>query len=269
MAINTYPYPLGGSNGQHRGSTTQTSSSTTIGTGAGNLGTNTATGGAGGITQSINVAPGGTYTNQGTGLGSVGGPGLTFPGTLGTMVISHFHYIPPKDEGIRAGEITGYRAWHITNLINGMKLMSVFASHLWTPGALEKSDRDVDDCITGTGFHAFTTPENCLREYGLGLITTIGVVYGEIKMWGKVIEHERGYRSEYCKIIKLSDILVHHNYDPIIVHHNYDPDLILNDLCKTYGVERGQPWGTVQTPYYKGVPRISTIVDSRTWTGLD
>jgi hypothetical protein len=257
MAINTYPYPLGGNNGQHRGSTAQASGGSAVGTGAGNVGTNTAAGGAGGGTSSV----------QGTGASSGGLGWVTYNGPIVSVstVIMPQPYSPPKDEGIKAGEITAYRAWHITSLHPGahVRLMSVFASHLWTPGRSEKADREVDDCQSGSGFHAFNTPELCLKQYGLGLITTTGIVYGEIKMWGKVIEHERGYRSEYCKITKLCDLLV---------YNSYDPDKSLDIICKTYGVEKGQPWGTTSARHYRGIASIMPVVptiDSRTWTGLE
>src|ERR1700747_2647147 len=173
MTIYPNYYPLGGSNqnGQHRSATTSTSSSTTIGTGAGNLGT--------GIAQSVTVSPGATYAVS---TASIGSGGVTVvPGVFGPIpvaaLLSQQKHSPPQDAGIRAGEITAYRAWLFYPDYASGNLQSVFATYRWTPGASEKSGIPVDDCSAGSGFHAFKDPGHCLGEYGRAPASYIGAVF--------------------------------------------------------------------------------------------
>jgi hypothetical protein len=263
MAVYPNYYPLGGSNqnGKYRSATTQTSSSTTVGTGTGNVGTNVT---------SVNVAPGATYIPA---TGGAGSSGLTW---VNLTTCSYPVPDPPKDMGIKAGEFTGYRAWYFHSMphpinLDDLRLHSVFAMHLWHPGTSEKSNRDVDDCLVGSGFHAFKEPRQCLREYGVLPIVDMGAIFGEVKLWGKVIEHEMGFRAEYCKITKLSDILIHPYY-------GLDHDDVLNHFCKTYAVERGQAWRIMQPEMRPSIgwqqaqavtpASPPVVVNSKSWTGL-
>ncbi len=251
--MTVYPnfYPLGGSNGQYRSATTQTSSSTTVGTSSGNVGA---------IVTTVTVTPGATYV---TSAGRVSPVGWV------TIPVGQFRYPPPQDAGIKAGEITAYRAWYFysNDWHNLNRLHSVFAAYIWTPGDSEQSNIPVDDCCAGSGFHAFKNPLDCFREYG-HCYRDMTIVYGEVKLWGKVIEHELGYRAEFCKITKLSDILT---------YNEGDAEPTLNRLCKVYGVERGEPWGIgpIKNKTSKKIPisppappPAPTVVDSRSWTGL-
>lgn len=258
--MTVYPnyYPLGGSNqnGQYRSALTQTSSSTTVGTGSGNMGT---------VVTPIYVSSGATY------IPSAGGASSSGWINLGSIAIVVPQPDPPKDMGIKAGEFTGYRAWYFHeglgnyhHYLGDAKLHSVFATYRWQPGTSEKSDRDVDDCLVGSGFHAFKEPRQCLKEYGALPLVGMGVVFGEVKLWGKVIEHEMGYRAEYCKITKLSDILIH-------PYHGLYPEDTLNHFCELYGVERGQSWGIMQPEMRPSVtitPSTPVVVDSKSWTDL-
>lgn len=51
------------------------------------------------------------------------------------------------------------------------------------------------------GFHAFKTKAECLHQYtGCNYLK----FYGKVKLSGKVIEHEFGYRASQCEIISIT-----------------------------------------------------------------
>jgi hypothetical protein len=102
---------------------------------------------------------------------------------------------PIEDAGVRAGEIIAYRCW---DLQEGL-LRSMYADFAWFPGVIERA-HEVSE-RWGTGLHAFKTLERAQDEYRWA------DVYGEVALWGDVIEHEHGYRAEFAvvrRIIKVS-----------------------------------------------------------------
>jgi hypothetical protein len=132
---------------------------------------------------------------------------------------------PIEDAGIRTGEITGYRAWIVRD---GM-LHSVYWHYTWLPQAVGQaflSDQ------SGAGFHAFKTPEKAYIEYITCSGAEDGVVFGEVLLWGKVIEHERGYRAEYARVKCLTH---HHTLWPKNRLKFWRPST-LSKLRKLYGV---------------------------------
>lgn len=48
------------------------------------------------------------------------------------------------------------------------------------------------------GVYAYKLARDFLNEHGLVL-----PVYGKVALWGAIIEHEKGYRAEFAKIISL------------------------------------------------------------------
>lgn len=112
-------------------------------------------------------------------------------------------------EGLRVGELTAYRAWQLTE--NG-HLKSMSAAAIWAPGEAMTSSRS--DMKGDMGIHCFKLMRDALA-YG-------GDIWGEILIWGEVIEHELGYRAEYARIISLQQSVHKHKLYPAI--------------CKMYGV---------------------------------
>ena len=125
--------------------------------------------------------------------------------------------------GVLAGEITGYRVWFYTE----GKLCSLAHYHLWEPKATESGDINaiVDQSyrqnIKG-GVYAFHAaeqvrdeldanyPENACNypvdisfdsSYDRHIIDA--VVWGTVKLWGEVVEHEKGYRAQFAKVTSL------------------------------------------------------------------
>jgi hypothetical protein len=102
---------------------------------------------------------------------------------------------------IRAGEIIGWRVW---NLCNGL-LQSVFVSHTWHPGVFERSC--AKRCgYHNPGYHAFRDREQAERQaYTFGYKGWPSVI-GSVAMWGEVIEHQHGWRSEYAAVRSITKI---------------------------------------------------------------
>jgi hypothetical protein len=101
---------------------------------------------------------------------------------------------------IRAGEIIGWRFWRLSNGF----LESVFVSYTWRPGVFERSSsrpqRDHDSRrYENAGYHAFRDIEHAEREEAM-YMRGWPCVLGSVAMWGEVIEHQHGWRSEYAAI---------------------------------------------------------------------
>jgi hypothetical protein len=104
-----------------------------------------------------------------------------------------------EDAGIRAGEITAYRVW---NVGKGGLLHSVYIEdHVWRPRQIVKADRV--KASYGEGVHAFKSMDRAVVEYGL---SSCDRVFGEIKIWGDVVEFEYGWKAEFAAITALSFI---------------------------------------------------------------
>lgn len=116
------------------------------------------------------------------------------------------------------GEIIAFRVWRVGQ--DGV-LISSYTDHRWLPGATMKSHRPVadDDAAGGsgrTGVHGWKSVFE-LVDYSKEL-TLSGcnisrdryengntIVIGRVKLWGNVVEHSRGYRAEFAKIVSLDD----------------------------------------------------------------
>ena len=101
---------------------------------------------------------------------------------------------------IRAGEIIGWRFW---KLRDGL-LYSVFIPHAWHPGVFERSSSKQGG-FKNPGYHAFRDKEQAKREASAHTYWTPFVI-GSVAMWGEVIEHENGWRSEFAAVRSIIDI---------------------------------------------------------------
>jgi hypothetical protein len=107
---------------------------------------------------------------------------------------------------IRAGEVIGWRFW---TLCNGL-LYSVFASYTWRPGVFERSSCkqcEFKNLVLrdNLGYHAFRDKEQAMREAFLHAYWSPYVI-GSVAMWGEVIEHQHGWRSEYAAVQSITEI---------------------------------------------------------------
>jgi hypothetical protein len=100
---------------------------------------------------------------------------------------------PIPNGGIIAGEIIGHRCWRIMN----DKLWSMIIDYYWIPHKFAEGD------VKNDGVHSF---KEVLSAMYYAQHSGAIVVIGTIKMWGEVVEHERGYRAQYARINSLDKI---------------------------------------------------------------
>lgn len=115
--------------------------------------------------------------------------------------------IPRTDPEI--GEIAAYRIWKNDNGV----LRSITQSTPWFPGQIMKAEFNGDDeAGYAAGIYAMRTVGDALemaREYEMywrnpfqeTIRHALDAVIGKVHLWGEVVEHEHGYRAEYCKIV--------------------------------------------------------------------
>jgi hypothetical protein len=104
-------------------------------------------------------------------------------------------------EGIRVGEIIAYRAWRV---FKGMwirkaddRLHSLYMElYVWDP------DKPAHGDVKEHGICSFRNVIRSKDDYGYP-ITDGTWLFGKVKIWGEIVEHEFGYRSEFAKIISL------------------------------------------------------------------
>jgi hypothetical protein len=103
-------------------------------------------------------------------------------------------------EGIRAGEIIAYRAWRVIEpgfLRRGDDLLhSVYIrNYVWLP------DEPASGDVKTHGIYSFRHVIRCRGEYSYNAYGPL--LFGKVKIWGEVVEHEAGYRSQFGKVVSL------------------------------------------------------------------
>lgn len=149
---------------------------------------------------------------------------------------------PVEDAGIRAGEITGLRAWRV----KGGRLFSVYMeSFEWLPGEPAKGMIDGEGGVHAFKEHAavtmylhykrmedmmasnFAHPSQWMSHWDHPLpepLQNEGFVTGTVDLWGNVIEHERGYRAEFGQIATL-DAAIGKGIDLAALRQRYGLDV--------------------------------------------
>jgi hypothetical protein len=137
--------------------------------------------------------------------------------------------------GIRTGEIIGHRLWWV---MPGNELCSLAHHRIWQPG--ETIHGDLEELVAGPvepiwgGTYAFSDAKHLgpeiaecqkacvLARKGLAFVfgwdpycQTSTLVSGTIKMWGEVVEHETGWRSQFAKINSIDSIFGPGNIDAL------------------------------------------------------
>ena len=129
-----------------------------------------------------------------------------------------------KHDGVRVGEIIAYRAWRVIagswSRSGDDRLHSVamrnYVWHLDKPGSGD---------VRTHGIYSFREVIRSKEEYGYDVDESEMLLFGKVKIWGEIVEHEAGYRSEFGKIVSL-------DYG--------DPDLLLK-FRKIYRVNHVGP----------------------------
>ena len=103
-----------------------------------------------------------------------------------------------EDTSIEIGEIIAWRAWRLRE--DGLLASIHIDKTLWFPGAVVSG---VVDAICGVhGFKSQQDAIDCVKSLAIPPPTIVG----QVALWGKVIEHELGYRASYACVHSL-DIL--------------------------------------------------------------
>lgn len=131
--------------------------------------------------------------------------------------------LPPKPKPLPIettwGEIIAFRVWRVRP--DDAMLISSYTDHVWKPGDTMQAHAPVADFDDPhgrekTGVHGWKsvfevvgysqhllTPEYSIKRDRYENGNTI--VIGRVKLWGDVVEHQRGYRAEFAKIVSLDD----------------------------------------------------------------
>jgi hypothetical protein len=122
-----------------------------------------------------------------------------------------------NEEPVLYGEpLIGWRVWSVGYAEEGTRLITGVERHIWRPGkplkavhedregyGIDKGPRCSDaPCAPhvpltrpGCGIYAFKQPEQLATESYMYLG---GNVIGTVYLWGRIYEHERGYRAQYA-----------------------------------------------------------------------
>ncbi len=105
-------------------------------------------------------------------------------------------------DGIRVGEIIAYRAWLVINpgwfRTGDDRLHSVYVrDYIWHPDEPAQGD------VRAHGIYSFRNTIRSKHEYGYPMGRDGPLLFGKVKIWGEIVEHEAGYRSEFGKIVSL------------------------------------------------------------------
>ena len=122
---------------------------------------------------------------------------------------------------IRAGEIIGWRFWRLRNGL----LNSVIVPYTWRPGVFERSSSKQRG-FKNPGYHAFRDKEQAKREAFFHACWSPCVI-GSVAMWGEVIEHQYGWRSEYAAVQSITEITGDNSL--------WSKQYLLQELRKKYG----------------------------------
>lgn len=148
-------------------------------------------------------------------------------------------------EGIRTGEITGYRLWWALDY----SLYSIVHQEAWSPNEVKKGNlNEMVHLYARGGVYCFNTLDeafsslhNEMEEYrhyqNLGSAyrdffayrwDNPAIAVGTVKLWGEVVEHQRGYRAENAKISSI--------YTIVSLKDRWADDLKLKQFRSLYSV---------------------------------
>ncbi len=105
-----------------------------------------------------------------------------------------------ENTGIEIGEIIAWRAWRLRE--DGLLASIHIDKTLWSPGAV------VSGVVNNIcGVHAFKSQQDaidCAKSWAIPPPTIVG----QVALWGKVIEHEWGYRGSYARVHSIDRLIL-------------------------------------------------------------
>jgi len=107
-----------------------------------------------------------------------------------------------RHEGIRVGEITAYRAWRVIEP-TGLQKADDRLHSVYVQGYVWSLDEPAHGDVRTHGIYSFRDVIRSREDYGYALGMVGPLLFGKVKIWGEIVEHEAGYRSEFAKIVRL------------------------------------------------------------------
>ena len=103
----------------------------------------------------------------------------------------------PQPDPPETDPIVGYRSWKLVESSEGVPVLySVVQDYCWLPfesahGEVNANPTDPNsDANPHAGIYAFKSPDGLYLEHDC--------IYGEVNLWGSVLEHDEGYRAEFA-----------------------------------------------------------------------
>src|SRR3990172_1599475 len=134
------------------------------------------------------------------------------------------------------GYVEGYRYWLWDDL--GQTLESLVEDTHWFPHqALEAKGGDLIEEFYGPGIYAYKSRPEDNGSWAWS-------VYGRVALWGKIIEHEDGYRAQFAYPVEFIEL--HCNRIPLwknctsAVSTNLTDDVSLQGLTRLYLTPPGE-----------------------------
>ena len=120
------------------------------------------------------------------------------PGALSTRFAAAAGFVAGGP--LYPGVLRAWRSWRLLADAEAPRLASPVTGHVWTPGARCEAACELGQsppCVEhGCGIYAF--------ERRLPATHPEVAVVGLVALWGRVIEHERGYRAAYAYPLALA-----------------------------------------------------------------
>jgi hypothetical protein len=107
-----------------------------------------------------------------------------------------------RHEGVRVGEILAYRAWRVVQsnwlrTTRGLLHSAFVEDYVWDPDAPARGD------VRSHGIYSYRDRVCSQRDHRYRYTVRGPLLFGTVKIWGEIVEHEAGYRSEFAKIVSL------------------------------------------------------------------
>lgn len=96
----------------------------------------------------------------------------------------------------RFGEIQGWKLFSVVEAIDGTPLLvSPYQKTVWLPKTIATADTPPSE-TPRTGVYCWNSVMALRREEE-------GDTLAKVLLWGDVVEHEHGYRAQYCRIARV------------------------------------------------------------------
>lgn len=110
--------------------------------------------------------------------------------------VSSVRQEPLPKMGMKVEDLIGWRIWRVSP--SGL-LMSFSQANLWLPLEPMKGEPGDHDSAGIWAFHSETLA-------AAKLAGSVNHVMGQVRMWGHVIKHEQGFRSQFARIVSIDAI---------------------------------------------------------------